>query len=111
MTNHNRRQAISPGSSAPDERCARNEIEKLRDQLSKKFPNALIRFDPPGKLPIPWFLGIGTMAKHRWVHVSWSEKKGFGISDCTKASDLKIVDRRCYSINSAFQKVVEILTH
>ncbi len=87
-----------------------NEIEQLKEKISKKFTAAKIKLD---KTVNGWYwlyVGFGG----RLVEVVWIPKKKepFGVSDCTNSDDTAFSsghDKMCGDVEAAFQEAVRIL--
>ena len=57
-----------------------NQIEKLRDDLTKRFPDVPIEIDAPAEDGGPWFLDVRRAGDSPPVVVEWRPDRHFGVS-------------------------------
>jgi DNA-binding XRE family transcriptional regulator len=57
-----------------------NQIEKLRDDLTKRFPDLPVEIDAPADNRGPWFLDIRPTGNALPIVVEWRPDRGFGVS-------------------------------
>ena len=57
-----------------------NEAERLRDDLTKRFPDHTIELDEPAGDQGSWFLEVRREGGGRTVVVEWRPDRGFGVS-------------------------------
>ncbi len=62
-----------------------NQVERLRDDLVKRFPDLTIAIDEPADVQGSWFLDVRRDDGARPVVVEWRPDRGFGVS--TPAAD------------------------
>jgi transcriptional regulator with XRE-family HTH domain len=56
-----------------------NSIEKLRSELSSRFPDVSVKLDPPADESGLWQLDVRP-SSGPWVVVEWKADRGFGVS-------------------------------
>ena len=57
-----------------------NSLERLRDELTGRFPELTIVIDEPADEHGPWFLDVQRGGDLRPVVVEWRPDRGFGVS-------------------------------
>jgi transcriptional regulator with XRE-family HTH domain len=57
-----------------------NQIERLRDELTRRFPGLVVEFDAPADASGPWFLDVRRDAGASPVVIEWRPDRGFGVS-------------------------------
>jgi hypothetical protein len=57
-----------------------NPIERLRDDLARRFPDITIEIDPPADASGLWQLDVRPGGGSPWIVVEWQPDLGFGIS-------------------------------
>jgi DNA-binding XRE family transcriptional regulator len=57
-----------------------NEIERLRNDLARRFPALVSEIDAPANEAGPWFLDVRRQGNIPPVVVEWRPNKGFGVS-------------------------------
>jgi DNA-binding XRE family transcriptional regulator len=86
-----------------------NQIEKLRDDLIKRFPDLSVEIDAPADDRGPWFLDIRRAAAAPPVVVQWRPDRGFGIST-PGADDYGVGPDEVYANTKAtFDRVVRLI--
>ncbi|SIN77551.1 Helix-turn-helix domain-containing protein [Singulisphaera sp. GP187] len=57
-----------------------NQIERIHDELTKRFPNLAMNLDRPANEKHPWFLFVHRGEGIPHVAIEWRPDRGFGIS-------------------------------
>jgi len=57
-----------------------NQLERLRDELTQRFPDLAIAIDEPADDRGPWFLDVRRGGDVPPVVVEWRPDRGFGVS-------------------------------
>lgn len=86
-----------------------NQIEKLRDDLMKRFPDIPIEIDAPADDRGPWFLNMERAGGVPAVVVEWRPDRGFGVST-PGADDFGMGPDEVYSNTKAvFDRIVRLM--
>jgi hypothetical protein len=57
-----------------------NPIERLRDDLARRFPNIMTEIDPPADAAGLWQLDVRSGGGSPWIVIEWKPDLGFGVS-------------------------------
>lgn len=57
-----------------------NQIERIRDDLKRRFPNLTVSLDKPADEKGSWFLDVQRGDDFRPVVIEWRPDRGFGVS-------------------------------
>jgi DNA-binding Xre family transcriptional regulator len=87
-----------------------NQIERLRDDLTRRFSDLRMELDPPADEAGPWFLDVRRTDKHTLpIAVEWRPVRGFGIST-PHADDYGSGPDEIYANeNAAFDRLVQLI--
>ena len=85
-----------------------NQIEKLRNDLLKRFPDLDNEMDPSETETGPWFLNLRPGGSPEIV-VEWGQGRGFGISTPDEWDYGTKPDEIVPDVGSAFDRVVELI--
>ena len=84
-----------------------NQIERLREQVSERFPTAQISIDAPGQPSGSWWLDV-KLNDHVLV-VEWRSGNGFGISTVSKDAYGMGPDETYPDVDAAYERVKALL--
>ena len=84
-----------------------NDLERLREFLANRFPNASLDIDAPDVENATWFLDAELQG--HLVVVQWKADRGFGISTPTR-DDFGAKPHELYeSLDAAYKRAVDLL--
>ncbi len=86
-----------------------NQVERLRDDLAKRFPSLAVAIDEPADVQGSWFLDVRRDGDARPVVVEWRPDRGFGVST-PEADDYGFGPDELYpNAKAAFDRVVRLV--
>jgi len=86
-----------------------NQLERLRDDLTKRFPELTAAIDVPAEDQGSWFLDIGREGSSLPLVVEWRPDRGFGISTPGPDDYGSGPDEVYPNLKAAFDRVVRLL--
>lgn len=86
-----------------------NQIEKLRDDLTRRFPSLPIKIDPPADDRAPWFLDLQRAGDVPPLIVEWRPDRAFGLSTPGEGDYGTGPDEVYSNIKAAFDRVVRLI--
>lgn len=86
-----------------------NPIERLRDDLARRFPSIAAEIDPPADEEGLWQLDVRPGEGAPWVVVEWRPDLGFGVSTPGEDDYGTKPDETYQNIKSAYNRVVQLL--
>jgi DNA-binding XRE family transcriptional regulator len=86
-----------------------NQVERLRDELARRFPNLTVAIDEPADDQGSWFLDVRRDDGIPPVVVEWRPDRGFGVS-APEADDYGSGPDELYpNAKAAFDRVVRLV--
>jgi transcriptional regulator with XRE-family HTH domain len=86
-----------------------NQIERLRDELAKRFPGLAAEVDPPADAAGTWQLDVRPGGESPWIVVEWRPDLGFGVST-PGADDYGTKPDELYTnTRAAYDRVVQLI--
>jgi DNA-binding XRE family transcriptional regulator len=86
-----------------------NQVERLRDDLAKRFPDLSIEIDAPADDQSSWFLDVRRGGDASPVVVEWRPDRGFGVSTPGGDDYGPGPDELCPNMKAAFNRVVRLV--
>ncbi len=86
-----------------------NAIEQIRDDLVERFPDLLIKIDPPALATGSWDLDIFRADGLDPVNIEWRPDRGFGVTTPGPADYGTGVDEVYGSAKATFDRVVHLV--
>jgi DNA-binding Xre family transcriptional regulator len=87
-----------------------NQIERLRDDLKRRFPDLPIAIDPPAdESRGSWFLDVQRGGDLDPIVVEWRPDRGFGVSTPDESDYGTGVDEVYPNVRAAYDRVVQLI--
>ena len=86
-----------------------NPIERLRDDLTRRFPDIAIEVDPPADAAGLWLLDVRPGGGAPWIVVEWKPELGVGISTPGAADYGTKPDEVYPNASAAYGRVIQII--
>ena len=86
-----------------------NQIERLKGDLARRFPDLAIEIDAPANEAGPWFLDIRRAGSETPVVVEWRSDRGFGVSTPSRDDYGGGPDEVFPNVKATLDRVVQLI--
>ena len=86
-----------------------NQIERIHDELTKRFPALEMNLDEPADAKGPWFLFVHQGEEIPHIAIEWRPDRGFGISTPGEDDYGEGTDEIYPNASSATARAIELI--